>query len=304
MSKGIIKVCAGDFAANSVGAITYTDSFLRNKPCAISLKVAGRFLRESIPVHNLVRVEIVAQDNVGRSGNMILRGAVGAALLGPVGAIVGAATTSRRQTEVMFRADFNDGRTLLATADFESFTCLKSAAFAVEQSGTGKPAAQPTQVEWRSPRTKIGDATKRQIFLLVGGPIALVTLFALIGGGTKPVVQPTLVVKAATPIVVPDGCDLAGAIPNCKAVMAELAAKGVKGTGHRMDAAEPAEHASWQDKPIMSDAEWANFQKQVQQSQDRFDDANRAVDLSNRIVKDAQARAEGRPIDWGGRALR
>jgi len=37
-------------------------------------------------------------------------------------------------------------------------------------------------------------------------------------------------------IVVSDGCDLAGAIPNCKAVMAELAAKGVKGTGHRIDA--------------------------------------------------------------------
>ena len=137
------------------------------------------------------------------------------------------------------------------------------------------------------------------------GTIALFTVFALIGGGTKPkpAVQPTLVVQTAKPTLVSDGCDLAGAIANCKAVMAELAANGVKGTG-RMDETKPAEHASWQDKPIMSDAEWANFQKQVQQSQDRFDDVNRAVDLSNRIVKDAQARAEGRPIDWGGRALR
>ena len=72
--------------------------------------------------------------------------------------------------------------------------------------------------------------------MLFGGPIALVTVFAFIGGGTEPAVQPTLVVKAAVPIVVSDGCDLAGAIPNCKAVMAELAAKGVKGTGHRIDA--------------------------------------------------------------------
>jgi hypothetical protein len=181
MSKGIIKVCAGDFAANSVGEITYTDSFFANKPCAISLKVAGRFLRESIPLHNLVRVEIVAQDSVGRSGNTILRGVVGEAIFGPVGAIVGAMSSfDRRQTEVMFRADFNDGRTLLATADFESFTCLKSAAFATEKSGGGKPAApptlverKPTQVEWRSPRTKIGDATKRQIFLLLGDQLLL-----------------------------------------------------------------------------------------------------------------------------------
>jgi hypothetical protein len=31
--------------------------------------------------------------------------------------------------------------------------------------------------------------------------------------------------------------------------MAELAAKGVKGTGEHMDAAKPTEHASWLDKP-------------------------------------------------------
>jgi hypothetical protein len=225
MSKGI-KVCAGDFAVGSVGKISYSSG----KPCAISFEdrsIRGRFLRdlsesiESIPLHNLVRVEIVAQDNVGKSGNMILRGVVGAALLGPVGAIAGAATTARRQTEIMFRADFKDGRTLLAKADFESFTCLKSAEFATEESGRGKPAAQPTQVEWRRPRTQI------PIFLL--GPIALVAvLFALFDAGTKPAVPPTPVAKA--PIVMSDGCDLAGAIPNCKAVMAELAAKRAKGT--------------------------------------------------------------------------
>jgi hypothetical protein len=297
MSKGIIKVCAGDFATNSVGQITYT--FRSNKPSAISLKVDGRYLRESIPLHNLVRVEIVAQDNVGRSGNTILHGVVGSAFFGPVGAIVGAMSSSdRRQTEVLFRADFNDGRTLLATADFESFTCLKSAAFAAEHGGAGKPAAQPTQVVWRSPRTKIGDETKRPIFLLFGGPIALIVLFALIGGGTKPAVQPTLVVKAAAPIVVSDGCDLAGAIPNCKAIVADLVAKGIKGSGDTMDATRSG------DKPIMSDAEWASFQQRMQHDKDRLDDLNKVVDLSNRAVKDAQARAEGRPIDWGGRGLR
>jgi hypothetical protein len=67
-----------------------------------------------------------------------------------------------------------------------------------------------------------------------------------IGGGTKPAIQPTQIVQAAAPIVF-DGCDLAGAIPNCKAVMAELAAKGVKGTGEHMDAAKPTEHANWLD---------------------------------------------------------
>jgi hypothetical protein len=133
--------------------------------------------------------------------------------------------------------------------------------------------------------------------------------FALVGAGapiptTKTAqsdVQQTPV--ATAPVFVSDGCDLAGAIPNCKAVVADLVAKGVKGTGEPM-AAKPAKHASWLDKPIMSDGEWDNFQKQVQQGQNRLDDANKAVDLSIRIEKDARARAEGRPIDWGGRALR
>jgi hypothetical protein len=95
---------------------------------------------------------------------------------------------------------------------------------------------------------------------MLWGPIAILTAFALIGGSAKPAVQPTRVVQATAPTV-SDGCDLAGAIPNCKAIVADFVAKGVKGTGNRMEAAKPAEHASWLDKPIMSDKEWAAFQR-------------------------------------------
>jgi hypothetical protein len=132
-----------------------------------------------------------------------------------------------------------------------------------------------------------------------------VVLSIALVGGMAPTPTAKTAQSAVQPlIVVSDGCDLAGAIPNCKAVTADLAAKGVQGTGRSMTAPKAAEHASGLDKPIMSDAEWANFRKQVQQGQDRSDDANKALELSRRAVKDAEARAEGRPIDWGGRGLR
>src|ERR1700722_2538099 len=139
-----ITVRAGDFVAGSAAEIHY--KFFGNKPLAIELKVAGRLFRESIPIHDLVRVEIVAQDSVSRSGNTILRGVVGQAIFGPVGAIVGAMSSSdRRQTEVMFCAEFKDGRTLLASSDFESFSCLKSAVFAKDQSDRGASLTKSQQ---------------------------------------------------------------------------------------------------------------------------------------------------------------
>ena len=92
------------------------------------------------------------------------------------------------------------------------------------------------------------------------GSVAMTVFLALVAGASKPAVQPTRAVQAAAPIV-SDGCDLAGAIPNCKAIVADFVAKGVKGTGERMEAAKPANRASWEDKPLMSNKEWTAFQR-------------------------------------------
>jgi hypothetical protein len=135
---------------------------------------------------------------------------------------------------------------------------------------------------------------------LVWVPVALIVVIV---SGNKPTVQPAQVTQAAAsqeaaPIV-SDGCDLAGAIPNCKAIMAELVAKGVKGTGKSMDATKPTAHASWQDKPIMSDAEWAAFQHEIsQQNLERYeaekdvDDARKQVEQIKRAIE--RDRFEGR----------
>jgi hypothetical protein len=81
--------------------------------------------------------------------------------------------------------------------------------------------------------------------------------------------------------------------------MAELAAKGVKGTGEHMDAAKPTEHASWLDKPIMSDKEWAAFQRDMSrqnleryESEKEVDDARKRVQHIERIID--RDRFEGR----------
>jgi len=97
----------------------------------------------------------------------------------------------------------------------------------------------------------------------------------------------------------PVGCDLAGAIPNCKAIVADLVAKGVKGTGGRMEAAKPADHVSWQDKPIMSDKEWAAFQRDMSrqnleryESEGEVDGSRKRVQHIERIID--RDRFEGR----------
>jgi hypothetical protein len=130
------------------------------------------------------------------------------------------------------------------------------------------------------------------------GPIAIITALALIAGASKPAVQPTRAVQATAPIV-SDGCDLAGAIPNCKAVVADFVAKGVKGSGEGMEAAKPANQASWQDKPIMSDKEWAAFQRDISrqnleryESEKEVDDSRKRVQHIERMIE--RERFEGR----------
>ena len=169
-------------------------------------------------LEDLAELEVASEESTKKMMGAIGWGLVGDLALGPLGLLAGV-LSGGKQTNVKFIGNFKDGRRMLATTDSKTFTAMQAALFnktlapisppepAAQPTQVDKPAAQPTQVVWRSPRTKIGDATKRQTFLLFGGLIALVTVFSLIGGDTKPAVQPTLVVKAAAPIVVSDGCD-------------------------------------------------------------------------------------------------
>jgi hypothetical protein len=92
----------------------------------------GDWLAKKIPLEDLASVEIILQDHVGRSTGAVVGGIVGVALLGVAGAAVGVLASSDRKSDVVFQAEFSDGRILLASADFKTFTILKTAVLSRE----------------------------------------------------------------------------------------------------------------------------------------------------------------------------
>ncbi|WP_426441477.1 hypothetical protein [Bradyrhizobium genosp. P] len=134
----------------------------------------------------------------------------------------------------------------------------------------------------------------------VWGSLAAIIVLRLIYVGAHPPVVPATV-AAVTPSALPisDGCDLAGAVADCKAVVAGLVAKGVKGAGAPMEATKSPEHADGMDKPIMSKEEWAEFQAKVSrqrleqyEAEREVDDARKNVDNVKRMME--QERLAGR----------
>src|ERR1700694_4666850 len=95
----IVNVHGGDFVPGSIG--TFSSGVLKLKT------LEHPFLGETIPVQRIVDVEIVAQEGVGRPGAAVGRAIVGSVLLGPIGALAGAATTKQR-TDITFAASFQD----------------------------------------------------------------------------------------------------------------------------------------------------------------------------------------------------
>lgn len=119
----IINIRGGDFTGSKA---TVLYSLLGGKHFAIDITAAGDWFSKRIPLEDLVSVEIVLQDHVGRSTGAVVGGLVGAALLGVAGAAFGMLASSDRKSDVVFQADFKDGRVLLASSDFKTFSILKT----------------------------------------------------------------------------------------------------------------------------------------------------------------------------------
>jgi hypothetical protein len=188
-------------------------------------------------LEDLAELEVASEESTKKMMGAIGWGLLGDLALGPLGLLAGV-LSGGKQTNVKFIGSFKDSRRMLATTDSKTFTTMQAALFNKTLAPISPPEPAPSanrrqfapaiEKDAQELRESLVRFVKRPI---VWGPIVVVVAVALIGGGNKPAVQPTQVVQAAAPIVMPDGCDFAGAIPNCKAVMAELAAKGVKGTG-------------------------------------------------------------------------
>jgi hypothetical protein len=200
-------------------------------------------------LEDLAELEVASEESTKKMMGAIGWGLVGDLALGPLGLLAGV-LSGGKQTNVKFIGNFKDGRRMLATTDSKTFTAMQAALFNKTLAPISQPEPAPSANRRQLEAAIEKDAQeRRESFVrfvkrpIVWGPIAFVVAIALIGGGTKPAVQPTQVVQAAAPIVVSDGCDIvANPIPNCKAVMADLAAKGVKGTGpDRVDPVDAAE---------------------------------------------------------------
>lgn len=78
--------------------------------------------------HDIASVEKATEESVKRIGGTVGWGAVGAALLGPVGLLAGL-LAGGRGTNVTFIARFKDGSKILATTDARTYTAIQAASF-------------------------------------------------------------------------------------------------------------------------------------------------------------------------------
>jgi hypothetical protein len=241
--------------------------------------ITGIFSAERVPLDRLATLETVSLENNGRdTGSTVGRALVGELLAGPFGAII-AAGTAKARNQVTFLATFDDNRQFLGATDSETFKTWMGTLLTrrrMEENETARAAATIKTTELPQapkPRRHMGGA--------IMAAILFVTSFAIVSGNkSKPAVQPTQVVQTAAPFV-SDGCDLAGAVANCKEIVRETVAKQIKSTGRPMNAApeEPAAH-----DPRM-DAAWAEVQRSIAESQ-------RRSDLADQEVRNANARVD------------
>lgn len=111
------KVHGGDFKAGN-GSLMLGQ---------ISLPKDGRLGAETMPANLLISVEVATQENQKKFLGTVGGGAIGLALLGPLGAI-GGMLLGGNKTSVTFVGTLRDDRTFVASADASTFAKLKAIA--------------------------------------------------------------------------------------------------------------------------------------------------------------------------------
>lgn len=112
-----IKIHAGDFAK---GSAQYSFASI-----TFPWESGDGFFGKSVRTSDFDEVELASEDSVRRIGGTIGWGAVGAAILGPVGLLAGL-LAGGRGNDVTFVAKFKDGRKFIGTTDSKTFTSLKA----------------------------------------------------------------------------------------------------------------------------------------------------------------------------------
>lgn len=114
-----IKVHAGDFSTTGASFMVNTFEFL--EPDKVWSKIKYH-------VSDLEELEEASEESVKRVGGTVGWGAVGGALLGPVGLLAGLLAGGRGK-DVTFVARFKDGRKVLGTVNHKAFVKMKAGLF-------------------------------------------------------------------------------------------------------------------------------------------------------------------------------
>lgn len=114
-----LKIHAGDFVEGNNQV--FSGEFILKKKGSL-------FSSEIIPFSDLEEIALANEDAVKRIGGTIGWGAVGGAVLGPVGLLAGLLLGGKGK-DVTFVAKFKDGRKMLATTDSKTYTKILAAVF-------------------------------------------------------------------------------------------------------------------------------------------------------------------------------
>jgi hypothetical protein len=121
LGQHTFKIHAGDFGDGEGTFSSLTNSF--------TLPVKGKtFGSQRLPASSLSSLEIATEENVKKLAGTVGWGLVGGAILGPVGLLAGLLAGGRGK-KIVFAVRFTDGQKMLASADSQVFTAIKSAAF-------------------------------------------------------------------------------------------------------------------------------------------------------------------------------
>lgn len=93
-----------------------------------NMLVVGKFFRESIDISQVEQLELATEDSVKRLGGTVGWGAIGGALLGPVGLLAGLLVGGRKK-ETTFICVFKDGRKFMATTPSKVYTAILASRF-------------------------------------------------------------------------------------------------------------------------------------------------------------------------------
>lgn len=115
-----IDIHAGDFKKGSNNFYASDGRLLLGTP--------GKFFRQWVPVTEISDLEVASEEGVKRLGGAVGWGLAGAALLGPVGLLVGLLTGGRGK-DVTFICKLKDGRKFMGTIDSKAYTKISAVLF-------------------------------------------------------------------------------------------------------------------------------------------------------------------------------